>query len=218
MSVRELLRDNDERLCAVARGFSDDDWSRLSMCERWTNHEVLAHLVVGLSAPLRAVTAAMLRHRGSFDSANAEMATTLAAVRSAAELLDDFERLSREPRGLGRYFPSRLFLGDHVTHELDMVFALGREPQIRPEVLIAVLKTQVAAPNPFVPAFRNARGLRLRATDAAWSHGERGPVVEGRAAELVSVLGNRPMMVPRLSGDGAAVLASRLSFPTRMAG
>jgi uncharacterized protein (TIGR03083 family) len=218
MSARELLRENDERFSAVARGFSGDDWSRPSLCERWTNHEVLAHLVVGLSASLRSVTGAMLRHRGSFDSANAEMATALAALRTPADLLDDFARLIRDPRGMGRYFPSRLFLGDHVTHELDMVLALGLEPRIPSAVLVAVLNTQVAVPNPFVPAFKNSRGLRLRATDFGWSHGKRGPVVEGRAAELVSVLGNRPMMVPRLSGDGAAVLASRLSFPTRTAG
>ena len=130
MSVHELLRANDERFRALAQGFSAEDWSCPSLCERWSNHEVLAHLVVGLSASLHSVVGAMLGHRGSFDSANAEMARTLAAVRSPADLLDDYERLSREPRGLGRYFPSRLLLGDHVTHELDMVFALDREPEI----------------------------------------------------------------------------------------
>ena len=81
MSVHVLLRANDERFRALAQGFSAEEWSRPSLCERWSNHEVLAHLVVGLSASLRAVTGAMLRHRGSFDSANAEMARTLAAVR-----------------------------------------------------------------------------------------------------------------------------------------
>ena len=99
-----------------------------------------------------------------------------------------------------------------------MVLALGLEPQIPPDVLVAVLNTQVAMPNPFVPAFRNSRGLRLRATDAAWRNGERGPVVEGRAADLVSVLGNRPKVLPRLSGDGVALLEVRLSPPTRTGG
>jgi hypothetical protein len=135
--------------------------------------------------------------------------------RSPAELLDDFERLSREPQGLRRCFPSRLFLGDHVTHELDMVFALDLEPEVPSDALVAVLNTQVAVPNLFVPAFRTSRGLRLRATDTAWRHGERGPVVEGRDAELVSVLGNRPKVLPRLDGDGVAVLGARLSLPTR---
>src|SRR5262245_25415831 len=126
MSVRNLLRDNDERFLLSAAGFSADEWSRSSLCRLWSNHEVLAHLVVGMSSPVRSVAAAMARHRGSFDVANADMAAKMAALRSPADLLDDFDRFSRRPRGLGRYFPSRLFLGDHVTHELDMVLALGR--------------------------------------------------------------------------------------------
>jgi hypothetical protein len=69
----------------------------------------------------------------------------------------------------------------------------------------------VAVPNPFVPAFRNSRGLRLTAADADWTHGERGPIVRGRATDLVSALGNRPAMLARLGGDGVDVLASRVS-------
>jgi uncharacterized protein (TIGR03083 family) len=218
MSVRELLRENDERFCTVARGFSADDWSSPSLCRRWTNHQVLAHLVIGLSASLRSVAGAVLRHRGAFDDANADMATVLAAARPPAELIRDFERLRQEPRGIGRYFPPRLLLGDHVTHELDMLFAVGTGPQIPSDVLVAVLNTQVAVPNPFVPAFRNSRGLRLRATDVSWRHGDRGPVVEGRANELVSVLGNRAKVLPRLGGEGVAILGARLSRPIRTGG
>ncbi len=39
---------------------------------------------------------------------------------------------------------------------------------------------------------------------------EHGPLVEGRAAELVSVLGNRAEMLPRLHGEGVALLAARV--------
>jgi uncharacterized protein (TIGR03083 family) len=211
VSTRDLLRANDPRFLALAGEFSDDEWSQPSLCDGWTNHGVLAHLVVGCSAGAATVTAEMRRHRGSFDRANAALACSLAATRGPAELLDDFARLTERPRGLGRYFPRRLLLGDHITHELDMVFALGREPTIPADGLVAVLNTQVSVPNPFVPAFRNSRGLRLSATDADWTHGVAGPVVRGRAAELVSVLGNRPAMLARLGGDGVDVLASRVS-------
>ena len=211
MSTRDLLRANDARFHALAGEFSADEWSQPSLCDGWTNHDVLAHLVVGCSAGAAAVTAEMLRHGGSFDRANAALARSLAATRSPAELLDDFTRLTERPRGLGRYFPRRLLLGDHITHELDMLFALGREPAIPADGLVAVLNTQVSVPNPFVPAFRNSRGLRLSATDADWTHGVAGPTVRGRAAELVSVLGNRPAMLARLEGDGVEVLASRVS-------
>ena len=211
MSTRNLLRANDERFHAIAAGFTAADWSAPSLCNGWSNHDVLAHLVIGCSAGAIAVTAEILRHSGSFDRANATLARALAATHSPAELLDDFGRLMVRPRGLGRYFPRRLLLGDHITHELDMLFALGREPAIPADALVAVLNTQVSVPNPFVPAFRNSRGLRLIATDANWTHGARGPIVRGRAAELVSVLGNRPAVLTRLDGDGVDVLTSRVS-------
>jgi len=99
-----------------------------------------------------------------------------------------------------------------------MLFALGREPAIPADALVAVLNTQVSVPNPFVPAYRNSRGLRLVAADADWTHGQ-GPSVRGAAAELVSVLGNRPAMLCRLDGDGVDLLASRVSrHLTRRAG
>ena len=211
MSVRDLLRSNDERFRALAAGLSDDEWTRPSLCDAWSNHDVLAHLVIGYRSGPGVTAGEILRHGGSFDRANTAMACSLAADRSPAELLDEFARLVYRPRGLGRVFPPRLLLGDHVTHELDIVFAIDREPNIARDAVVAVLNTQVALPNPFVPAFRNSRGLRLRATDVDWAHGDRGPLVEGRGAELVSVLGNRPRMLPALRGDGVERLASRLS-------
>jgi uncharacterized protein (TIGR03083 family) len=218
MSVRELLRANDARFIAVARELSAAEWSAPSLCDEWTNHEVLAHLVFGYGSRLGVLVAEMYRHRGSFDGANTDLARALAATCSPAELLEDFARLAGRRQGMGRYFPRTLFLGDHVTHELDILHALGRKPGIPEAALVAVLNAQVTLPNPFVPAFRNSRGLRLVATDAEWTHGSSGPEVTGRADELVSVLGSRPKMLDGLSGDGVAMLADRvLSRPSRTA-
>lgn len=219
MSARDLLRRNDERFLAVAEGLSAADWSRPSLCSSWSNHEVLAHLVIGYGSGPGLIASEIQRSGWSFDRANAEVARTLARSRTPRQLLAEFEAFTIRPRGLGRYFPRRLLIGDHVTHELDIVLALGREPSIPAESLIAVLNTQVAVPNPFVPAFRNSRGLRLVADDVDWAHGPRGAVVEGRAAHLVSVLGSRSRMLSGLRGDGVEVLASRVSpHPTRRAG
>ncbi|BBY18443.1 maleylpyruvate isomerase family mycothiol-dependent enzyme [Mycolicibacterium litorale] len=209
--MSEALRLNDIRFCRLARTLSSDEWAHQSLCDDWSNHAVLAHLVIGYRTGISTTAAAILRQRGSFDRANTALACTLAEKVRPTELVDEFERLIERPRGLGRVFPRRLLLGDHITHELDIVFAVAREPAIPVTALRAVLDTQVAIPNPFVPAYRNSRGLRLRATDADWSHGVAGPVVEGRAADLVSVLGNRPHALPRLHGAGVDVLTSRLS-------
>jgi uncharacterized protein (TIGR03083 family) len=211
MSVREMLRGNDERFRALAATLGPDEWARPSLCDEWSNHDVLAHLVIGYRGGPGITVREILRHGGSFDRANTAMARSLAQARSPAELLSEFAHLVYHPRGLGRVFPPRLLLGDHITHELDILYALDRVPKIPGEALAAVLNTQVALPNPFVPAFRNSRGLRLRATDLDWSSGQAGPLVEGSAAELVSALGNRPRMLPALRGDGVELLASRVS-------
>ncbi len=215
MSARDALRGNDERFRASAQALGPDEWAQPSLCDAWTNHEVLAHLVIGYRSGAGMTMREILRHGGSFDRANTAMACALAATRNPGELLDEFGELVYRPRGLGRVFPSRLLLGDHITHELDILFALERAPQIPGEAVAAVLDTQVALRNPFVPAFANSRGLRLRATDIDWAHGDTGPLVEGRGVELVSVLGSRPRMVSALRGDGVELLASRVS-PSRI--
>ena len=47
---RNLLHDNDIRFVEFATRLSDTDWSRPSLCTEWSNHAVLAHLVLGYRA------------------------------------------------------------------------------------------------------------------------------------------------------------------------
>jgi uncharacterized protein (TIGR03083 family) len=204
------LRDNDTRLAELARSISAAQWAGPSLCTGWTNHEVLAHLVIGYGVALSSVATSMLRHRGSFDAANTELARGLAAQRSPDQLLGDFMALARRPRGIGRLFPRRLLLGDHVIHELDITYALGKESAVPVPTVAAVLDTQVQVPNPFVPAAARARGLNLLASDADWSHRADGPTVTGQASHLASVLAGRPWALQYLGGDGVAVLSSRM--------
>jgi uncharacterized protein (TIGR03083 family) len=218
MSARERLRSNALRFLTVAGTLRPDEWAAPSLCADWTNHDVLAHLVVGYGCAPGTFAAEIAGRRGSFNPANTALARALATSRHPAELLADFAALAERPRGIGRYFPRRMLLGDHVTHELDILLAVDREPAIAHDALVDVLNTQVSLPNPFVPAFQNSRRLRLIATDVEWTHGD-GPVVEGSAAGLVSVLGNRPRALSALRGDGVVTLSSRvLSRRIRTAG
>lgn len=206
----DALQDNDARLVAFLHTLTADQWSQPSLCTEWSNHEVLAHLVVGYSATLPSIAAAMLRHRGSFDRTNSSMARALAARQDPHTLIDNLAALTQRARGIGRVFPRRLLLGDHVIHELDITYAIGADSAIPPEILAAVLETEVAIANPFVPASARARGLNLIATDTAWSRPDDGPTVTGAAGHLASVLAGRPWALGRLTGDGVAVLAGRL--------
>ncbi|MCQ4362105.1 maleylpyruvate isomerase family mycothiol-dependent enzyme [Mycobacterium gordonae] len=210
---RDMLRTNDIRFVDVARSLTDAEWAQPSLCAEWSNHEVLAHLVLGYRMPPRELTVGMISHRGSFDRANAAAAADLARRHSPADLVNHYAALIHRPRGIGRVFPRRLLLGDHVIHELDIIFALGRHPGIGRETLAAVLDTQVRIPNPFVPAAARARGLKLQAGDADWSHGEGVRTVSGTAAHLASVLAGRPWALHHLSGDGVELLRARVCAP-----
>ena len=212
--TRNLLHDNDIRFVEFASGLSDTDWLRQSLCAEWNNHEVLAHLVLGYRASPATLTIGIARHCGSFDRANAALAAALAQRHSPAQLIEKFAALIKRPRGIGRVFPPRLLLGDHVIHELDIAFALGRQSGVESTALIAVLNTQVRVPNPFVPAVAMARGLSLRATDANWAYGEGGRTVSGGAAHLASVLAGRPWALEQLSGKGVDDLRARIGGVT----
>jgi uncharacterized protein (TIGR03083 family) len=207
---RNRLHDNDVRFIEYARGLSDAEWSRPSLCTAWSNRDVLAHLVVGYSVSTVAVAIGMAKMRGSFDRANAALARDMARRRTPPALIGAYATLLNRPRGIGRVFPRRLLLGDHVIHELDIVFALDREPTIDTGALVAVLDTQVRLPNPFVPAAARARGLSLRATDADWAFEDGVPMVAGRAAHLASVLAGRPWALSQLTGDGVDLLRARM--------
>lgn len=208
-TAHERLRGNDLRFLAVARGLCRRDWSRRSLCSEWTNHDVLAHLVIGCGTSSRTVALEMVRHRGSFDRSNASLAQNLAAARTPSELIEDFAALIDQPQGLGRVFPRRLLLGDHVIHELDIVLPLGLQPTIETSVMTAVLETQVRVPNPFVPAAARARGLCLRATDLDWTHGKGARWVSGASAHLASALAGRRWAFDQLTGDGVPLLRDR---------
>lgn len=101
----DALQDNDARLVAFLSTLTAGQWSQPSLCTDWSNHEILAHLVVGYSATLPSIGAAMLRHRGSFDRTNSSMARALAARRDPHTLIDDLAALTLRARGIGRVFP-----------------------------------------------------------------------------------------------------------------
>lgn len=217
MSNRDLLKRHDHDFVEFAHSLTPAEWMQPSLCAEWTAHDVLAHLVIGYSISVPSLCWSMARHRMNFDRTNTALAQRLAQQCSPQELIDSFELLIDQRRGIGRLFPPGLLLGDHLMHHLDISLALRRPADVPGEIVDAVLATEVSLPNPFVPAKRNSWGLTLRATDTGWTFtadGDRRGVIEGRAAHLASALAGRPHALAFLSGDGVSTLRSRISGPT----
>jgi hypothetical protein len=79
--------------------------------------------------------------------------------------------------------------------------------EIPEETLVAVADFYKGS-NLLIGAKRRISGLRLRATDASWSHGD-GPEVSGPLASLVVAMTGRREAYADLSGEGLGTLAGR---------
>ena len=98
-------------------------------------------------------------------------------------------------------------LGEIVVHGEDIRRPLGLEHRPPEAALIAVADSWKNS-NLLIGSKRRIAGLRLQATDAAWSHGD-GPEVSGPLVSLVLAMTGRKGAHPDLTGEGLATLAER---------
>lgn len=182
-----------DRLCRLGRGLSPDQWTAPSLCEGWRVCDVFGHMTYGGVTPLRRVVPTLLfRYRGNINRGSAVESRRYADGRSQAEVMDAFERSSRQPVGIGRLVKADELYVDHVIHELDVCLPLGLEPELTGPELQAALDGAVGLATPLFAPARAARGKRLEATDLEWSSGDPGdPVTRDTAQNLLLLLGGR---------------------------
>ncbi|HWD24226.1 MAG TPA: hypothetical protein VG368_02070, partial [Acidimicrobiales bacterium] len=77
-----------------------------------------------------------------------------------------------------------------------------------PEAALVTIANSWKSSNILIGAKRRIAGVRLRATDSEWSHGD-GPEVVGPLNALVLAMTGRKGAHGELTGDGLAVLAIR---------
>jgi len=98
-------------------------------------------------------------------------------------------------------------LGEIIVHGEDIRRPLGLTHSAPEAALIAVADSWKNS-NILIGAKRRIAGLRLRATDSTWTHGE-GPEVSGPMASLVLAMSGRKGALSDLSGDGLRTLMAR---------
>lgn len=202
----------NRRLAAsMFAGLSDEQWRTPSLCEGWTVREVCAHLVPpagGLDVRgTLGLVRDVVRYRGDLArmvdqtarrDARQPTEALVAALRERAEV-----RL--KPPVIGAAGP----MVDTAIHLRDAARPLGLDVGPPPEDWEPVLDFLVTGPaeRGFVGRGRT-RGLRLEATDLAWSHGEGDPV-RGPAEALALGVAGRAVAYADLDGAGVAVLRER---------
>ena len=179
-------------------------WEAQSMCVRWTVREVAAHLTamekMTPGVYMRHLTGTGLR----LDAMNAKEVleenrgpTARLLNENRAHLLDT----------TGPPWPTVLILGEIILHGQDIRRPLKMK-HTYPQAAVLRVANFYKRTNFLVEARHRIRGLRLRATDADWSHG-RGPEVTGPLLSLTLAMTGRTPAMDDLSGYGLDTLRSR---------
>jgi hypothetical protein len=103
--------------------------------------------------------------------------------------------------------PVVAMLGEIIVHGEDIRRPLALSHEAPEEAVMAIADSWKNS-NLLIGSKRRIEGLRLRATDAAWAHGD-GPEVSGPMVALVLAMSGRKGSHNDLGGDGLEILAAR---------
>lgn len=198
-----MAREERADLADFLATLTPQDWDAPSLCTRWTVKDVVAHVIS--YEELGALGLLKRFAKGWIVRANQVGVDEFVAL--TPEQLLEFLRSHLQPRGLTAGFGGMIALVDGTIHHQDIRRALDRPRDVPPERLARILP--LVPGNPRLGAGRRIRGLRLRATDLEWTHGE-GPEVTGPGEALLLAMTGRPAALADLAGPGVATLADRV--------
>lgn len=201
-----LAEQERAELLALLRGLTADQWQAPSLCAEWSVCDVATHIVSYEELSTPGLVATFLRG-GLRVSAVNDVALKRYSTLGPGDVVDLVARNLR-PRGLTSGFSGGIALTDGTIHQQDIRRALGLPRTIEQTRLVQVLDFSLKAPT--LPARRNAKGLRLAATDVDWATGD-GPEVRGPGEALLMAVAGRPVALDDLAGPGLETLRRRVA-------
>lgn len=191
-------------LAETLDAFTPQQWAAASWCEGWTVLETTGHVVAAAEQTFPNFYKELIEARFRFNVFTARGATRMAGVgpEQLVRRLRARTTTTNHPPA-----PVMAMLGEILVHGQDIRQPLGLSHSSPQPALVAVADSWKNS-NLLIGAKRRIGGLRLRATDADWSHGD-GPEVVGPLQALVLAMTGRKGSHRDLSGDGLDVLASR---------
>jgi uncharacterized protein (TIGR03083 family) len=201
-----LIHAERTALLADLADVPSERWSTRSLCPEWTVHQVLGHMTAtARMTPGRFVShmagAGFRFHRMNDKGVAAETAAGPLATLAAFGSLQD---ATTSPPG-----PTEAMLGEVVVHSQDIRRPLGIARDYPTESVVRVLDFFKGS-NLLIGSKTRIAGVRLRATDADWSHGS-GPEAAGPVASLALAMTGRVAGLDGLSGPGVDALRGRMA-------
>jgi uncharacterized protein (TIGR03083 family) len=204
MDVWPLIAAERGRLADFLGTLEPSRWDTESLCDGWTVHDVVAHIVVTAEMTPPRFLSGLARSGFRFHRMSASNVERLRGEprERLVQRLRDSTRRRVHPPG-----PAAAMLLEIVVHGEDIVVPLGATIAHTPEALIGAADFAKDS-QPLVGCKKRVAGLTLRATDVDWSTGD-GPQVSGPIRALLSAMAGRPAVLDSLTGDGVAVLRER---------
>lgn len=181
----------------------DKQWEQPSLCEAWTVHDVVAHLVDTARTTRLGFVAGLVRARFDFDRQNARGVQRERGA-SPQETLARFRQVASRRSTPPESLDSRI-VGE-VVHGEDIRRPLGLTRLYSEVAVVRALRLQARTPAFFGGAQELVASLRLTAADADVSIGD-GPEVVGPALSLLLAVSGRRLALNDLDGQGVSALA-----------
>ena len=186
-------------------GLSTDQWAAPSWCEGWSVQEVAGHVLAAAEQTpanfYKKMASAGFRFNVFVDRDAKRLAAT--GPEQLVRRLQARTSTTNHPPA-----PVMAMLGEIVVHGEDIRRPLAIPPYQPSEAALVALADSWKNSNLLIGAKRRISGLRLRADDTEWAHGD-GPDVTGPMLSLILAMTGRRGAHADLAGEGVATLADR---------
>lgn len=185
-------------------GLTSEQWSAPSLCAGWSIQDVAGHLIGGAEQTPLNFFIELAQAGFSFDAFTDRGAKRIAAT-GPTELVRRLQArttTTNHPPG-----PVSAMLGEVLVHGADIRRPLGLRYDYPSAALVEVANGWKNM-NVIVGVKRRIAGVKLKANDLDWTHGD-GPEVDGPMVAILLAMVGRKDAHRDLSGEGVATLASR---------
>jgi uncharacterized protein (TIGR03083 family) len=196
---------SEREACAdLFESLTPEQWASATWCPAWTVRELAGHMIAATASSPGVFFSHMAKAGFNFNKmvdADAKQYSSGDPSGFAAAMRAGAMRRNHPPG------PVTAMLGEAVIHGEDIRRPLGLSRDI-PEASLVAVADFYKGSNLIIGAKRRISGLRLKATDVDWTHGD-GPEVNATLATLILAMTGRRQVKADLSGEGAAALAGR---------
>ena len=183
---------------------SPTQWAAQSWCQGWSVQDTAGHILAAAEQTPVNFYQELISAGFRFNVFTDRGARKLAVIGP-----DELVRRLRARTSTTNHPPAPVLamLGEIVVHGQDIRRPLGLKHR-PPEAALTAVADGWKNSNLLIGAKRRISGLRLRATDTGWAHGD-GPEVSGPLLSLILAMTGRKAVLPDLTGGGVAELGSR---------